>query len=184
MNKMTGIVIVIGSILFLIAAFMPITTVFVIKRDVAIVQSRLVEWVASLILFGSGGVITVVGMGLLTLHLRGIHQGAGASSLGFAAMAVGVVCWSVIVYLRYSLPLEIVFKEPVFGGWFVAYTLLTQIALVGYGVALSQAGFPRWLGFSTIGLAAASVIAYLVFKDMPPLAHYVITLVIGVALLF
>ena len=184
MNKLPAIVIAIGSILFLIAAFMPITTVFVIERDVARVQSRLGEWNASLTLFGLGGLATAVGLGLLTLQLRGATNAAASGYLGFAAMALGAVCWSVIIYLRYSLPLETVFKEPTFGWWFIAYTLLTQAALIAYGFALFRAGYPRWLGLGTIGLAAASFSAYLVFKDMPPFAHYVITFVIGVSLLF
>ncbi len=184
MEKIVSIVVVIGSIAFLIAAFMPITTVFVIERDIARVQSRPVEWAASLILFGLGGAVTAVGLGLLTLQLRGANNAAGPGSLGFAAMALGAVCWGVIVYLRYTLPLEIVFKEPTLGWWFIAYTLLTQAALIAYGFALFQAGYPRWLGLGTMGLAIASLATYVIFKDMPPFAHYVITFVIGVALWF
>lgn len=184
MQKIASIVIMIGSLGFIIAAFMPITTAFVIKRDIARIQSRPVEWAASQILFGLGGAVAAVGLGLLTLHLRSANNAAGAGYLGFATMALGAICWGVIVYLRYTLPLEIVFKEPTLGWWFIAYTLLTQAALIAYGVALFQAGYPRWLGLGTIGLATASLVAYLVFKDMPPFAHYVITFVIGLALLF
>ena len=184
MTRTASIIIVAASVAFLIAAFLPITTVFVIDRDIARIQSRPIEWASSLVLFAVGGMVTAVGLGLLTLQLRSLNSAAGPAVIGFVSVMLGAVCWTVIVYLRYTLPLEIVLREPTLGWWFVAYTLLTQAALIAYGLALVQAGYPRWLGISTMGLAAGSFLAYVVFKDMPPFAHYVITLMIGVALLF
>ncbi len=183
MLKLAGLIVVLGSLAFLVAAFLPITGVFIIERDAARLASRWTEWVVSLVLFGLGGTVTALGLGLVTLVLRDTRPAALASWLGLAALAVGAVAWDVIIYRRYAQPLAVVVQQPNINWLFVAYTLLTQAALIAYGFALLQAGYPRWLGWGAIGLTALLTVAYLIFKDVPPFAYYVITLIIGVKLL-
>ena len=183
MDKLAGLIVVLGSLAFLVAAFLPITGVFIMERDAARLASRWSEWLVSLVLFGLGGTITALGMGLVTLVLRDTRPAALAGWLGCAALAVAAVGWDIIVYRRYALPLAVVVQRPNVDWLFVAYTLLTQAALICYGVALLQAGYPRWLGVGTISLAALLAVAYLIFKDVPPFAYYVITLIIGLRLL-
>jgi len=88
---------------------------------------------------------------------------------------VAAICWGIIVYRRYAQPLEVVVLRPNIDWLFVVVTLLSQAGLVAYGVALLQAGYPRWLGWGTISLALLLAVAYFVFKDVPPFAYYVIT---------
>ena len=183
MRQISGALIVGGSIAFIVAAFMPITFAFIVQRNIEAVRSRPIEWAASQVLFGLGGAVTAAGLALLTLELRRGEQGDVLGYFACAAITVGAICWGAIVYARYTLPLERVLAEPTLGKWFVMYTLLTQAALLAYGLVLVRAGYPRWLGFGTSGLATASLVGYFVFKDVPPFIHYVITLIIGLALL-
>src|SRR5215216_2446724 len=185
MNKFPAIVVIIGSVMFLTAAFMPISFVYGerdVQTQIARVQDSPLAWVISLSLFALGSML-VVGLAWLTLYLRSTSA-AFATSLGLVMIAFGTLCWVVIVYKRATLPLQDVFGAPTFGWLFIAYTLLTQAALIAYGLAFLQAGYPRWLGLGAIIPAALLCVAYLIFKDMPPFVYYVITLVIGSRLLF
>jgi hypothetical protein len=181
MNKFPAIVVIIGSVMFLTAAFMPISFVYGerdVQTQIARVQDSPLAWVISLSLFALGSILVVAGLAWVTLYLRSISA-AFASSLGLVMIAFGTLCWVVIVYQRATLPLQDVFGAPTFGWLFIAYTLLTQAALIAYGFAFMQAGYSRWLGLGTIIPAALLCIAYLIFKDMPPFVYYVITLLIG-----
>lgn len=176
----------IGSVMFLIAAFMPISFVYAerdIQVQIARVQSSPTAWAVSQILFALGSIVVVVGLALLALQLRST-RGAFFGYLGAVGIALGTLCWVVIVYRRATLPLEEVFGSPTFGWLFVAYSLLTQPALIAYGFAFLQASYPRWLGLGTMISATLLCVAYLVLKDMPPFVYYVITLAIGIRLLF
>ena len=73
MNKLPAIVLIVGSVVFLIAAFMPISFVYA-ERDVQVqiarVQSSPTAWAISQILFGLGGILVAVGLALFTLDQR------------------------------------------------------------------------------------------------------------------
>src|SRR5215216_1792522 len=163
MNKLPAIVVIIGSVMFLTAAFMPISFVYAerdVQTQIARVQGSPLAWVISLSLFALGSILVAAGLAWVTLHLHSTRA-AFSCSLGLALITLGTLCWVVI-----------------------AYTLLTQAALIAYGLAFLQAGYPRWLGLGAIIPAALLCVAYLIFKDMPPFVYYVITLVIGSRLLF
>ena len=181
MSKLAAIVLIIGSVLFLIAAFLPITAAFVAERDIAQLQSSPVEWAVSNLVFAVGSILVVVALALFTLQLRDTSA-AFPGYLGLAMIALGTLCWVTILYYRVTLPLQAVFQTPTFGWLFIVYTLLIQAALVAYGFAFLRAGYPRWMGLGSIILSALLFIAYLIFKDVPPFAYYVITLAIGVGL--
>jgi hypothetical protein len=186
MYRLPTITLSIGSVMFLIAAFMPISYVYAerdVQAQIVRVQSSPTAWAISQILFALGSIVVAAGFAMLTLQLRGT-RGAFFAYLGAAAITLGTLCWVVIVYRRATLPLQEVFESPTFGWLFVAYTLLTQAALIAYGFAFLQALYPRRLGLGTVISATMLCVAYLVLKDMPPFAYYVITLAIGIRLLF
>ena len=62
---------------------------------------------------------------------------------------------------------------------FPAYTLLTQLGLLAFGVAYLRAGYPAWLGGITLGGAVVFFVVYLVFKDIPSFVYYVLTFIAG-----
>jgi hypothetical protein len=184
LSKLSAIALIIGSVLFLSAAFMSISFVYA-ERDphvqIARVQSSPTAWAISNLLFAVGSVLVVVGLALFTLQLHGTSA-AFSGYLGLVMIALGTLCWVVIVYYRVTLPLQEVFQSPTFGWLFIAYTVLIQATLVAYGFAFLRVGYPRWMGLGAIIPAALLCTAYLIFKDVPPFAYYVITLAIGVGL--
>lgn len=188
MGKGAGIVLISGSILFLIAAFMPISMrVFsgsIPQKQIEYIQNDRRGWLISCFLFGTGGIVTVVGFAIFAIQV--ISDSAVvklALYLATAGAAFGALQWVIIVYKRATLPLEKIFNNENSNNWaFPAYTILTQIALIIVGFVLLQTGYQAWLGWGTVVLAAISLIAFLVFKDMPPFTHYLITLVIGIIL--
>jgi hypothetical protein len=186
MYKQAAATLSIGSVIFLIAAFMPISIIYAerdVQAQIARVQSSPTAWAISQILFALGSIIVVAGLTLFTFQLRSTSATL-SGYLGLAAIALGTLCWVVIVYERATLPPQDVFGAPTFGWLFIGYTVLTQAALIAYGFAFLQAGYPRWLGLGTIISTTLLCVAYLIFKDMPPFAYYVITLAIGIRLLF
>jgi FtsH-binding integral membrane protein len=190
METFAGIVLITGSVFFLIAAFMPISMrVFAgsdSQKQLEYIQKDRRGWLVSCVLFGAGSVVAVVGLALFALHVQAIRDNAIVKLLlwlATAGAAFGALQWVIIVYQRATLPLEKIFNNGNSNKWaFPAYTILTQIALIIVGFVLLQTGYPSWLGWGTVILAALSLLAFLVFKDMPPFTHYLIMLVIGIVL--
>jgi hypothetical protein len=191
LEKFTGIGLIVGTLLFLIAAFMPITYQVITSSDpqqfIRLIENNRMSWVMVNILFGVGSIITVVGILLFALHTRSISTSGEirwASLFGSGAAAIGATLWVIIVYNRAALPPEALVGNLAINSWmFPAYTLLTQFALMVIGFMLLKSNYPGWMSWGMMGVAALSVVTYLVFKDMPPFAHYVPLLVMGVALI-
>jgi hypothetical protein len=182
-QKIFSLVIVVGSILFLIAAFSPISRVFTesdpVKKLEIIRESRQ-AWVISQFLFTSGAIITAIGFGLNAYHFRDFSI-VWLAYLGFFALIIGAGLWSWHVYLRAIEPEA--FTAGTLSAWhFMAYTLLTQVGLVVIGVVLLRSELPGWVGWLNIGGCALFFVGYLIFKDMPPFVYYILTLVTGVML--
>ena len=180
MSKLPGILLIVGSGLFMIAAFLPITVAFV-QGDTKALRDAPGAWAGASLLFVLGTLVTGAGLGLLATQV-----GTGGAAVAYVSVALFVaaaVFWAVITYLRLALPIEQVLASPTFGWPFVAYTLLMNGALIGMGIALLLADYPRWIGWATVGLPVALAVTYLVAKDMPPFAHFGVTLALGVALL-
>ncbi|MDQ3910314.1 MAG: hypothetical protein M3305_00695 [Actinomycetota bacterium] len=177
-------ILLVGSVLFLIAASMPVSQVFAessLAAKLEIITSNRTAWIASQLLFGLGASIATIGLGLVAYHLRGAPGGVWAH-IGLAAVILGAVFWDGHVYLRAIDPER--FVEGRLIGWlFPAYALLTQLGLLAFGVAYLRAGYPPWLGVATVGGTVTFFIAFLVFKDIPPFVYYVLTLMAGIGLL-
>jgi hypothetical protein len=189
MQKFAGIGLIIGSVLFIIAAFTPLTFNVVmadVQRRVELIQSQRVGWVILNILFGAGSIVAVIGLGLFAQHIQGTENNTVTKVISYIAVlaaALGALCWVVIVYNRATLPPQEIAGTLSVNDWlFPAYTLLTQLALMMVGFVLIQSGYPAWLSWGTLILAGLSLLAYLIFKDIPPFAHYVLLLVLGISL--
>ncbi|MDP9439086.1 MAG: hypothetical protein M3P49_10115, partial [Actinomycetota bacterium] len=179
-----AIILLVDSVLFVIAAFMPVSRVFVEPSPAAkleIITSNRAAWSASQLLFGLGASIAAIGLGFVAYHLRGT-PGAVWIHIGPAAVILGAVFWDGHVYLRAVDP-EGSVEGRLIGWLFAAYALLTQFGLLAFGVAYLQAGYPAWLGGVTVGGAVIFFIVYLVFKDIPPFVYYILTFVAGIRLM-
>ena len=183
-ERVAAIILLVGSVLFIIAAFMPVSRVYAEPSQAAkleIITSNRTAWSASQVLFGLGASIAAIGLGFVAHHLRGA-PGAVWAYIGLAAVILGAVLWDGLVYLRAVDPEG--FVEGRLVGWlFPAYTLLTQVGLLAFGVSYLRAGYPAWLGGVTVGGAIIFFIIYLVFRDIPPFVYYILTFIAGIVLM-
>jgi hypothetical protein len=183
-ERVAAIILIVGSVLFIIAAFMPVSQVYVVPTPAAkleIITSNRTAWSASQLLFGLGASLAAIGLGLVAYHLRGT-PGAVWVYIGLAAVILGAMLWDGHVYLRAIDPEG--FVEGRLIGWlFPAYALLTQLGLLAFGVAYLRAGYPAWLGGITVGGAVIFFIVYLIFRDIPPFVYYILTFIAGIRLM-
>jgi hypothetical protein len=189
MQKIAGIGLMLGSVLFIVAAFTPLTFRVVtadMQQRIDLIQNERTGWVILNILFGTGSVIAAVGLALFAQHVQTLGGNTTirvVSYLGAASVVLGALCWVIIVYNRAALPPQELGSNLSINNWiFPAYTLLTQIGLMVVGFVLIQSHYPAWLSWGTFVLAGLSIVAYLIFKDMPPFVHYMLFLVMGIAL--
>jgi hypothetical protein len=183
LDKASAIAIMAGSVLFLVAAFSPISRIFGIRdgaEKLAIITAAPHQWAAAQLLFGLGALVTVVGVGLLAYRLAG--QGPSLHLYASVAlMTIGALLWSWHLYLRTVDPA--VFTAGGVPAWlFIGYSILTILGLALIGTALLQTGLAPWVGWLAIGSAAAFLVLGLVFGDLPPLLYYLVTLTVGTML--
>ena len=184
MQKITGIALVIGSVIFLIAAFSPVSRIYGIsdgaKRLGIILQERK-AWELSQLLFAAGALAVAAGMVLFYFSYRDTGSGIWALS-GALALAAGACFLAWHCYLRGLDPQA--FVSGNLPGWhFMSYTLLTQAGLIAIGFAVLSTGLPGWTGWMLAGGSFLFLLAYVIFKDVPPFFYYLLTLVAGVVVL-
>jgi hypothetical protein len=180
-ERLAAILLLVGSVLFISAAFMPVSQVYIAPTPDAklqIIYSDRTGWIASQVLFGLGASIAAIGLGFVAYHLR-TTPGAVWAYIGLGAVILGAVFWEWYVYIRTLDPEGFAEGGPI--GWlFPAYALLTQSGLLVFGVAYLRAGYPAWLGGITIVGAVIFFIVFLILKDIPPLLYYFLTFIAGI----
>ena len=183
-ERVAAIILVVGSVLFITAAFLPVSQVFAEPSPaakLAIIDSNRTAWTTAQVLFGLGASIAAIGLGFVAYHLRGT-PGAVWAYIGFVVVILGAAFWEGHVYLRAIDPEGFV-EDRLIGCLFPAYALLTQAGLIAFGVAYLRAGYPAWLGGVTVGGAVIFFIVFFVYKDIPPLLYYILTFMAGVRLM-
>lgn len=184
--RLAAWVLLIGSLIFLFAAFNPTSmAVFPAATPdarLAAIQRHQSLWVISQVAFGLGAVIAALGYVLLA---RALGDQAVATVLPRTAslgMLLGALLWGVNLVQRATDFAG--FAQGTQPGWpFVVYSLLTIAGLAVWGWIYLQSGFPGWLGWATIGLAAVVLVLFVTLRDMPPFVYYVISL-LAVGVLF
>jgi hypothetical protein len=193
MQNWAAIVLIAGAILFFMAAFSPVSTrVFRVdiapQEQIQIVTDDRTGWVMTSILFGAGSVVAAIGLFLFARTVSStVESSTSALAHGAAIIAfIGALFWVIVNVLRIAHTPEQVFLEgSLLGGWlFPLYTVMTQAALIAVGYVLLQTGFSAWLGWGMIVLVSLTVLAMIIFRDMPPFVHYVWVLVMGITMLF
>jgi hypothetical protein len=187
-TKLTGIILILGSLLFIIAAFSPITIAVVTEADIGKRADTLAEgqaaWFLVNLLFAVGSLITAFGLWLFAFQVSLSRRLKVLSYLSALCFAIATILWLYICVYRVSYSTEEVASNLIVNSLaFSAYTLLSQGALILLGFILLQSDYPRWLGRGILLLACLSLLAYLVFKDMPPFAYYVLLFLTGFGLL-
>jgi hypothetical protein len=189
MQKLAGTVFIVGSLLFLYAAFSPIANLYFLEPDIQerieIIEADRTGWDINSGLFVAGAAVVPVGLLLFALHIHRSQDAATRILSYLAAGAAGVPAALGMVGYPAGLdrtPQEIVTATA---DWtFSAYAdvILTQLALLTTGVVLLRAGYPRWFGRTVLILAALTVIVLVLVWAFPPMLFYFITLFIGVVL--
>lgn len=64
----------------------------------------------------------------------------------------------------------------------LAYFMLTEAGLAILGYALLRGDLAMWIGWMLIGSMVLLFVLTLIFRDMPPLMFYTVTLILGIAL--
>ncbi|MBX2997605.1 MAG: hypothetical protein KF893_03770 [Caldilineaceae bacterium] len=181
--KPSAVVIVVGSILFLIAAFSPISRIFGLpsaESRLQVISASPNTWIFAQALFSIGSLVTGVGILLAAIALHG-RPSSPLLYVSAVFLLIGAAAWSWHVYLRASDPRA--FTEGTLPAWhFVVYSVLTMAALSLIGIAFLSMGFPAWSAWLLIGGSILLFVLYLIFKDMPPFVYYVMTLTLGVVL--
>jgi hypothetical protein len=180
----SGSVICLGSLLFLIAALSPSSRVFGApdpEKKLAIIYASPRGWRISQMLFGVGALVVALGVGILAHSLRWLT--GSLLYLPAALLLAGAIAWGWHVYLRYIDPESFVHGE--LPGWhFVLYTLLTLAAFFLLGFELLRLlGVGTWLPWLLMGGSLVLFIVYLVIKDLPPLLYYLLGIVLGISLI-
>ena len=183
-ERVAATILLVGSVLFLTAAFLPVSQVFAEPSPAAkleIISSKRAAWSTAQVLFGLGASIAAIGLGLVAYHLRDT-PGVVWAYIGLAAVVLGAVFWDGHVYLRAIDPEGFVEGGPI--GWLsTAYVLLTQAGLLAFGVSYLRAGYPAWLGGITVAGAVIFFIVFFVLRDIPPLLYYILTFIVGIRLM-
>jgi hypothetical protein len=182
-DKAGAITIIVGSVIFIAAAFSPISRIFGMPdagERLEVILAAPNQWLVAQLLFALGSVVTVIGIGLLAFRTAG-HDSSVYLTSSAVLMAVGAVLWSWHVYMRAVDPALFTAGEVPL--WlFAGYSLLTMAGLASLGTALLQTVLPSWVGWLAIGSAALFLVLAIAFRDMPPFVYYLITLIIGVML--
>jgi hypothetical protein len=183
LQKISAIVIMVGSVLFLIAAFSPISRVFPepsAVRKLEIIVASPNAWFVAQIFFGLGAMLTVIGIAIIGYQSRAqpfawfIH-----ASVIILFLGASLRLWH--VYARAEDPAA--FTEGSLSAWpVVLYWVLTPAGLAVFGVALLRSALPQWVGWVMIASMALFLLLTVIFGDIPPFVYYAITLLTGVML--
>ena len=202
--RFTGITLIVGFLLFLAGASMPLTDTkgnfiwYLPPREwllVIFAHPLLWQW-DTLLLFG-GSVVTALGLVLLTMLFRDAGDRA-FSQLGLVAFVFGAVLWVIILAFRLSIDpwaAQETARTAVLPDFyvpltlwthalFVIYTILAFSALATYGAALlSTRVLPHWVGWLAIVYGPAWLGWFAFTGDVPPFLHYLLPLLMGILLL-
>jgi multisubunit Na+/H+ antiporter MnhG subunit len=150
-----------------------------------IIDSDPSAWTAAMVLMVLGAFVAAIGLVLLARHLQSLtddQNARRASAIGAAAALISVLCYAVTRYYNITLPWET--SGPLELPLAVAFFALWQIGLILIAYALLRTGYPNWLGWPVIALAALMLAGSLVAGGLPPALYYFAVLFMGIALLF
>ncbi len=203
-RRFTGMTLLLGAVLFLAGASMPVTNskgniIYSLppREYLLVVSAHSMLWQWASILFISGTIVTILGLVLLATQLRDAGDRA-FSSLGLLAFVFGAVLWIIDVAFRLSIDLwaaQEMARTAAMPDYYVPLTRWTQTlftihtillfsALAAYGGALlTTRVLPHWVGWLAVAYGIIGVAIFSFTADFPPAIHYLLPLVMGILLL-
>jgi hypothetical protein len=179
--KTSSLLLIIGSITFLAASFSTNPQVYMEASPstrLAIIQEARTIWNIVNFFYAAGALLSAfaaVGV-IASLPRRSI-----LFVLSALAFLGGALFFTLYVNFRVTNPdswVRITPPHPLF----LAYTLLTQAGLLIFGAGLLTATISPRLGWALVGGSLLLFSLTLIFRDMPPLAYYLLLLAAGVIL--
>lgn len=175
---------IVGGVLFLGGAFLPVARIYTLRspeEKQGLIERSPRMWAMHLAGMGGGAAVTAVGLAVLVPSFDAPASAQILAYVAAAAALVGTVAWEWHLYLR-----VIDLRGFIFGTWpgwhFLLYSVLMHVALLALGVALWQSDYPAWAGAVTIGGIVLTGLAGAIFRDVPPLVYYVLTLIVAIVL--
>lgn len=184
-QKSLSLVLGVGSILFLIAAFLPYSKMFAESdpaKKMQIILDMHGMFNVAHVLFGLGSIITVIGLGLIIKHFKEI-QGYNIAFAAVLLMFAGALLWTWHTTERIIDPEGFVYGKNT-PYLFAIYSVFTQAGLFIIGLFLLKTVVPGWIGWLFVIGSATIFVLMIIFKDMPPFVYYVLTLIAAFTLFF
>lgn len=182
-ERIAGLITVAGSVTFLVAAFLPISRVFIepsAARKLEIINASPALWTTAQVLFGMGATLTVVGLAIAAFQPRE-QSPTWLTYVSVALLAIGALAWAGHLYARAVDPAS--FARGGLPTWpLVTYFVLTPSGLAAIGIILLRSSVPDWAGWLLVGSMALILVVTAVARDIPPLVYYGPTLVVGLVL--
>jgi hypothetical protein len=181
LSRIAAFTLVVGSILFVLAA-LPMPAIYGVQdADARIARIRANEpaFLASQALFAIGAIVVAIGFVLLAVWLVG-QRGALVPVFGAAAMAIGAAIWAWFMYDR-ATDIDGYFRDYGHVPSYVwASVLATAAGLAAFAVLFIGPNQPSWVGYLTLGLLAITVAGALYAPEVtPPQLLYVPPLLMG-----
>jgi hypothetical protein len=178
--KLGSIIIITGSVFFIIAAFSPISRIFGMpspEQKLEIILSAPNQWIVAQIFFALGALVTAAGISMVAYYFRN-QPLSTMLNIGVAILVIGAFLWTWHVYLRAIDP-QLFVQRGIPVWYFATYTFFTQIGLVLFGIALLRTELQNWVGWMMIGGMGLFFVLTIIFRDMPPFVYYIVTLIAG-----
>jgi hypothetical protein len=174
-----------GSVLFLVAAFLPVSRVFAEpspESKIEIIQSMRQMWTLGQLLFGLGALIVAASFSMLTYQMKNV-PGSQWAMLAVILLIVGAIFWCWHLAERMTNPHIFAFNRHT-PYLFVAYSIFTQLGLILIGTFFLRAGIFHWVALMFIISSSIFFLLMVIFKDLPPFAYYLITLIAAFRIYF
>jgi len=176
----SAIFIGVGSIIFLVSAFLPISKVYALptpEMKLALINKSRRAWQVSQNLFFFGALLMTLGVIFLAFSN---NENSSILALYFASglLVLGLASWSWHLYLRTLDP--VAFVKGALPAWhFKLYTVFTLAALFLIGITFLGLGFPVWGSWAIMIGSTLFFVLFIIFKDLPPFALYLLGLFIS-----
>lgn len=155
-----------------------------------LIAERRRTWQTVNVVIAAAAVLLVLGFVLLAEPLE--RSGGGyIVPASLATLGLGAALWLASLTFRLTALTAVTGPTSALellsawaGGLFVAWTILGNAAVIGFGAAIAQCGYPAaWAGWTAVVLAGLMLAQLLVTGDALPALYHVAPAVIGVVLL-